>query len=188
MTLKLASKSLHQICTKDERILSCPSAPVTLEEGKELLAYLHSVFNQEEGVGLAAVQLGILKRVCIISISEKQMPQAFALDLINPRIIEKSNEIINHKESCFSVLGNSEYFVKRHVEIVVEDDLNGKVRLSGFPAYVAQHEIQHTEGYTIKMIGTPVLPQPIVRNSKKIGRNDPCLCGSGYKYKKCCLE
>ena len=22
--------------------------------------------------------------------------------------------------------------------------------------------------------------------SKKVGRNDPCLCGSGRKYKKCC--
>ena len=23
--------------------------------------------------------------------------------------------------------------------------------------------------------------------AKKIGRNDPCICGSGKKYKKCCL-
>lgn len=28
--------------------------------------------------------------------------------------------------------------------------------------------------------------QPIVRNAPKIGRNDPCICGSGKKYKKCC--
>ncbi len=28
--------------------------------------------------------------------------------------------------------------------------------------------------------------QPIVRTSAKIGRNDPCSCGSGKKYKKCC--
>lgn len=26
----------------------------------------------------------------------------------------------------------------------------------------------------------------IVRNENKIGRNDPCTCGSGKKYKKCC--
>jgi len=26
----------------------------------------------------------------------------------------------------------------------------------------------------------------IVRNEQKIGRNDPCPCGSGKKYKKCC--
>ena len=27
--------------------------------------------------------------------------------------------------------------------------------------------------------------QPVKRESKKIGRNDPCPCGSGKKYKKC---
>ncbi len=28
--------------------------------------------------------------------------------------------------------------------------------------------------------------KPIVRAEPKIGRNDPCLCGSQIKYKKCC--
>jgi preprotein translocase subunit SecA len=27
---------------------------------------------------------------------------------------------------------------------------------------------------------------PTKREVKKIGRNDPCTCGSGKKYKKCC--
>ncbi|RCV63967.1 hypothetical protein C5S53_11155 [Methanophagales archaeon] len=26
------------------------------------------------------------------------------------------------------------------------------------------------------------------KKKKKIGRNDPCPCGSGKKYKKCCLR
>ena len=26
------------------------------------------------------------------------------------------------------------------------------------------------------------------KNKTKIGRNDPCPCGSGRKYKKCCLN
>ena len=30
--------------------------------------------------------------------------------------------------------------------------------------------------------------RPIVRDNKKIGRNDPCPCGSGKKYKNCCLD
>jgi len=29
-------------------------------------------------------------------------------------------------------------------------------------------------------------PQPVVKKDKKVGRNDPCPCGSGKKYKKCC--
>ncbi|HBG04694.1 MAG: hypothetical protein A2075_08865 [Geobacteraceae bacterium GWC2_58_44] len=36
--------------------------------------------------------------------------------------------------------------------------------------------------------GKPVTQKPIVRTSPKIGRNDPCICGSGQKYKKCCID
>ncbi|MCI7098671.1 MAG: SEC-C domain-containing protein [Lachnospiraceae bacterium] len=28
--------------------------------------------------------------------------------------------------------------------------------------------------------------KPVVKTDKKVGRNDPCPCGSGKKYKKCC--
>ena len=32
------------------------------------------------------------------------------------------------------------------------------------------------------------VPETFVRESEKIGRNDPCPCDSGKKYKKCCLN
>jgi len=32
---------------------------------------------------------------------------------------------------------------------------------------------------------TPQGPRPIVRQGPKLGRNDPCWCGSGKKYKHC---
>ncbi len=34
--------------------------------------------------------------------------------------------------------------------------------------------------------GEQVKPRPFVREEPKRGRNDPCPCGSGRKYKKCC--
>jgi uncharacterized protein len=34
---------------------------------------------------------------------------------------------------------------------------------------------------------TPPPQAPVVKKNPKIGRNDPCPCGSGKKYKKCCL-
>jgi preprotein translocase subunit SecA len=33
---------------------------------------------------------------------------------------------------------------------------------------------------------SPAIKKPVKRESEKIGRNDPCPCGSGKKYKKCC--
>jgi len=32
----------------------------------------------------------------------------------------------------------------------------------------------------------PADPKPLRREAPKVGRNDPCPCGSGKKYKKCC--
>jgi len=37
----------------------------------------------------------------------------------------------------------------------------------------------HSDGSSIK--------QPVTRSSKKVKRNDPCPCGSGKKFKKCCM-
>ncbi|WP_246804675.1 YchJ family protein [Desulfosarcina cetonica] len=34
--------------------------------------------------------------------------------------------------------------------------------------------------------GQPPAPVQVIRQGAKIGRNDPCPCGSGKKYKKCC--
>ncbi len=34
--------------------------------------------------------------------------------------------------------------------------------------------------------GNPVTPGTVVRSEPKVGRNDPCTCGSGKKFKKCC--
>jgi len=46
------------------------------------------------------------------------------------------------------------------------------------PAKEAPAEKQRQEG----MAG------PVHRSQPKVGRNDPCPCGSGKKYKKCCLQ
>ena len=51
-------------------------------------------------------------------------------------------------------------------------------------AVCVQHEIDHLRGMTIHDRENKLEPISTV----KIGRNEPCLCGSGKKYKKCCLN
>ena len=41
-------------------------------------------------------------------------------------------------------------------------------------------------GHWVYVDGELDRPEPVRRESPKIGRNDPCSCGSGRKYKKCC--
>ena len=53
-------------------------------------------------------------------------------------------------------------------------------------------DVHHEVGYFKKVNGEwlysvgSVKPMTVVREGAKIGRNDPCPCGSGKKYKKCC--
>ncbi len=59
-----------------------------------------------------------------------------------------------------------------------------------------QHDVVHTI-YRVSIVKEGALPEPalasagggrgeMVAADKKVGRNDPCPCGSGKKYKKCC--
>jgi len=184
--VKFKKPSLFDICVKDIAKLALPSWGVDLEEGRAILERLHQHFSPKDGVGLAAPQLGIMKRVCMIHISDDKYPGGFKLDLINPVIVKSSSEVVKHKEMCFSISKKTQFIVERHETITVQDDLNGEVVVSGFPAFVVQHEIDHLNGITIKTNGVQVGMRPIVRRDKRVGRNDPCPCESGKKHKKCC--
>lgn len=47
-------------------------------------------------------------------------------------------------------------------------------------------EFKKVDGKWYFFNGEAVKNKPVVREDPKIGRNDPCICGSGKKYKKCC--
>ncbi len=73
-----------------------------------------------------------------------------------------------------------------------QNDTEGTVE---FKASYSQNEIsnEHHELSTFKKIDGKwyfdhgeIIPITVVREGKKVGRNDPCPCGSGKKYKKCC--
>ncbi|HMK60504.1 MAG TPA: YchJ family protein [Dissulfurispiraceae bacterium] len=73
------------------------------------------------------------------------------------------------------------------------EDTDGKVE---FKVYYSEdgiekehHELSEfkkEDGIWYFMSGKMVPPKQFIRQSPKVGRNDPCICGSGKKYKKCC--
>ena len=101
-------------------------------------------------VGLAAPQIGISKRIVIIGVDADGSGKAPILkEFINPEIIEQSGEKEDGREGCFStdrVCG----IVERASRVTVKAfDRNGQEiieSLDGFPARVAQHEIDHLDG------------------------------------------
>ena len=136
------------IVTYPNKILREKSKPVSAElikseEIKKLIANMKEWVGKADGVGLAAVQIGVLKRVIIIEMNGKI--QAF----INPKITKHSWKKTALEEGCLSVPGKNGY-VKRSEKISVKAlDENGKkikLKTSGLISIIFQHEVDHLNG------------------------------------------
>lgn len=100
------------------------------------------------GVGLAAPQVGILKRLVVIDVSRENEPKR-PYRMINPVIIERSEECVLHDEGCLSV--PEQYAeVERAKSVTVRyTDENGKeqtLTAEGLLAVAIQHELDHLDG------------------------------------------
>ncbi len=114
------------------------------DEIRELVNDMIETMYAEGGVGLAAPQVGISKRIIVIDNEEKEV-----LVLINPVIVKRAGEV-KEEEGCLSIPGVYSP-VRRSSLITVEAlDLNEKkiqITKEGFLAIVLQHEIDHLDGY-----------------------------------------
>src|SRR5690625_330208 len=107
-------------------------------------------YNLRTGVGLAAPQVGVNKR--LITIYFEQDDQLYNYQLVNPKIIGHSVEqaYLTSGEGCLSVDEVIEGYVVRYHRVTVRAyDMDGNemnLRLKGYPAIVIQHEIDHLNG------------------------------------------
>jgi peptide deformylase len=162
---------------------------------------LFQILNKRgDGIGLAANQVGIDAQVAVVNVREP-------LVLINPKIVSKEVEI-PYYEGCLSYPGKG-VNTKRYRDVVIsteqseadwyfsgaEEDSEGKsvwdkgqmkqnAEMRTLESVCVQHEIDHLNGIRCLDRG---LDLTFKREKPKIGRNEPCHCGSGKKYKRCCL-
>jgi peptide deformylase len=118
---------------------------------KDVRALIDDMFEtmyDAPGIGLAAIQIGIPKRVITMDLAKKDEPKAPQV-FINPEVTWKSDEKATYEEGCLSI---PEYYeaVERPSAVKVKFlDLEGKpheVEASGLLATCLQHEIDHING------------------------------------------
>jgi peptide deformylase len=147
-----------------------------VEEGDESLQALTDrmtrLMQEARGVGLAAPQIGVLRRVLVYQTSDENPVVA----LVNPRVLELGEERETSEEGCLS-LGSASVVVpvERALTLTVEatspagDPL--RVEADGLEARVIQHELDHLDGILIVDRTTPegrrealaqLRPQPIL--------------------------
>ena len=114
---------------------------------KALVERMSRLMTEARGVGLAAPQVGILRRVLVYQTTEEEPVVA----LVNPRLVSSSDERVADDEGCLSLGAASVVVeVERAAEVTVEasspDGEPVRVAAEGLEARVLQHELDHLDG------------------------------------------
>lgn len=168
--------AIRHIITLPDPILRAPSLPVERVDAEVLrLAddMLETMYDAP-GIGLAAVQVAVPRRLVVLDISGEDDPKA-PLVLINPEIVRLGDETRVHEEGCLSI-PDFRVDIERPSTLVVRYvDREGNVRelqAEGLLATAIQHEIDHLEGKLIIDFLSRLKRDMVVRRFKKVARQD----------------
>lgn len=136
--------------------------------GEKMMQFLHhsqdpvmaEKLGLRGGVGLAAPQLDISKRIIAVLVpnledADGNLPkEAYSLQevMYNPKVVAHSiqDAALGDGEGCLSVDRNVPGYVVRHARVTVEyftkDGEKKRIKLKGYNSIVVQHEIDHTNG------------------------------------------
>jgi len=140
-------EALAQIRTFGDPVLNSPASPVSEidEELREDVERMVGIMRDAIGVGLAATQLGIVRRLLVFQAGRDAPPTP----LVNPEIEWSSEEVATAEEGCLSLPGVI-VDVERPLHVrVTGRDADGEemlIEASGLEARVIQHEIDHLDG------------------------------------------
>lgn len=122
----------------------------------------------EEGIGLAAVQVGVHKRVLVMDLQENG--ERNPIFIVNPEIIKSSEEISSYQEGCLSFPGQRAEVFRPATVKVKYLDYHGKEQIleaEGLLATCVQHEIDHLNGITFPDHLSRLKRDMILRKMKK---------------------
>ena len=170
--------SIKHIITVPDEILKKISEPIEKvgTNEKKLINDLFETMYHSKGIGLAAVQLGILKRILVIDVSnkdEKKQPLSF----INPIIKKISTETSIYEEGCLSIPDTFIEIERPKICEIEYVDINGKknfLKCDGLLSTCLQHEINHLDGKLIidylSKLKRDVIIKKISKSKKKSDR------------------
>jgi peptide deformylase len=116
------------------------------DDVRRLIEDMFDTMYAEEGVGLAAPQVGVSLRVIVVDPRE---PDVVPFVLVNPEVVEASEETDRAEEGCLSIPGLVE-IVERPASVRVEginrDGERVVIEAEGLLARILQHEVDHVDG------------------------------------------
>jgi peptide deformylase len=161
--------AVREVRLLGDAVLREKAAPVeaVTEEVRALIADMFETMYAEDGVGLAAPQIGISERILVIDTREEgSEPIAF----VNPILRQESEETEKAEEGCLSLPGLNDV-VERAARVVVDGlDRDGnpqKIEAEGLLSRALQHEIDHIDGILFIDRVSPLKRQMLLKKWKK---------------------
>jgi peptide deformylase len=144
-----------------------PVAAVT-DELRALIDDMFETMYAEDGVGLAAPQVGVGDRIIVI---DPRIPEVAPFALVNPVIVEASEERERGEEGCLSIPGLKD-IVERSANVVVEglsaDGAPVRLPADGLLARVLQHEVDHLDGVLFIDRVSPLKRRMLLKKWQKV--------------------
>ena len=167
-----------KIVIEPDPILRKESKPIEKvdDELRRLLDDMLETMYAAPGIGLAAVQVGILKRLIVIDIS-KDKDKKEPLFLINPKITSKSKQTSTYEEGCLSLPGHFAE-IERPAECEINFiDYNGKkkeIKADGLLSTCIQHEVDHLDGVLfidyLSKLKKDMIIKKLVKHKKELNK------------------
>jgi peptide deformylase len=141
--------TIRKILTEPDPFLRQKSKDVERvdDEIRSLMRDMLDTMYAAPGIGLAAIQVGVPKRIIVIDLSKEEEKKP--LYFVNPKVILKSNNNATYEEGCLSVPGQFAEIDRPDQCHITYLDYNGKqqeLKAEGLLATCIQHEIDHLEG------------------------------------------
>jgi len=164
--------SLREIVLMGDPVLRQPAAEVGAfdEELRTLVSDLFETMYAADGIGLAAPQVGISRRVLVVDLRREDQPDA-RVALVNPRVAWRSQETDRQPEGCLSIPG-LEDVVERPLSVRIEgfdpEGLPVALEVEELYARALQHEIDHLDGILFVDRVTPLKRRILLKKWKKL--------------------
>ncbi|MDB9760778.1 peptide deformylase [Pelagibacteraceae bacterium] len=141
--------AIKKILTEPDPFLRQKSIEVDrVDDGiRKLMNDMLDTMYDAPGIGLAAIQVGVPKRIIVIDLFKEQEKKP--LYFVNPKIILKSNNNTSYEEGCLSVPGQFAEIDRPdrcHISYLDYNGENRELKSEGLLATCIQHEIDHLEG------------------------------------------
>jgi preprotein translocase subunit SecA len=192
----------YQVKTSEEELLSLPPEDVT----KTIIREIVSDFDQKkQGLGSDQLNLG-LRGEYLRNIDLRWQEHLENLEVLREAVYLRSyaqkNPLLEYKLEGFQIFDELLYKIRINVAqklfLVKIETLRQPTALPRIQGQTQHSQVNLFGGGASASSSGPVAPrvqgrpmpgqtkvQPVTRDTPKVGRNDPCPCGSGKKYKNC---